>query len=697
MKKPTVFKASEGTRFPLGSQAYEDGVNFSIFSRSAISAELHLFEDAASPHPFQVIKLDPELHRTHVFWHVFVEQLPPGICYTWRMDGPTDTEHSGGRFNPQQDLLDPWAKAVTDLGWNRKAALAGKNQAGLRAMVVETPQQQHTTAPRQPRYRSQEIIVYEVHVGGFTRHPSSQVAKELRGTFAGVIEKIPYLKSLGITHVELLPVMAFDPQHAPDSVLERGLENYWGYSTHSFYSPHPHYCATPEKGTHLAEFKAMVDALHDAGLEIILDVVLNHTAEGGVDDPIINFKGIANDVFYHLDPNDRSIYRDYTGCGNTVNCNHPIVSAYFVHCLEFWVDQMGVDGFRFDLASAMARGENGEPMASPPILWSIELSPSLMSKWLIAEAWDAAGLYQVGNFPGYRWAEWNGRYRDVMRRFIRGDGGILTEVATRLCGSSDYYQREGHHPFNSINFISCHDGFTLWDQVSYNNKHNLPNGENDRDGHNDNLSWNCGVEGETDDKAIIHLRKQQARNFMAILLLSQGVPMILAGDEVHRTQNGNNNAWCQDNETSWFDWSLTQKNADMLRFTREMIQLRKRHPSLQRRQFLKGEPEAGNNLPDIEWQGIENEPPWDDPTAHFLRFTLAGRSEDEPHLHVIMNMGTETQTVRVPNLEQGLWHLAVDTSQPPPKDIYPPGEQPAVGDTYKVMSRSVVVLELWRN
>ena len=680
-----------GSRYPLGSTVSAGGVNFSIVGRAATAVELRLYETHDSPEPFQIIQLDPEVNRTYIFWHLFVEELPTGVCYTWRMDGPSDTASSGLRFDPAQDLLDPWARAVTDAGWDRMAAERGGPAQSMRAMVLETPPE---PLPNERRHVTQEAVIYELHVGGFSRHPSSGVSADRRGTFSGVIDKIPYLKSLGITHVELLPVMAFDPQHAPPGPREMGLENYWGYSTHSFFSPHPHYCQTPEKGSHLVEFREMVDALHEAGIDVILDVVFNHTAEAGADGPTINFKGIANDAFYHLDKSDRSLYRDYTGCGNTVNCNHPLVTSFLVNCLEFWAREMGVDGFRFDLASVLSRGEDGEPLDSPPALWAIELSPELLSKRLIAEAWDAAGLYQVGNFPGYRWAEWNGRYRDVIRRFLRGDPGLLGEVAMRICGSSDYYQHQGRHPFNGINFITCHDGFTLRDLVSYNHKHNLPNGEADRDGHNDNLSWNCGVEGDSDDPEIISLRHRQMRNAMAILLMSQGIPMLLAGDEVMRGQQGNNNAWCQNNEMGWFDWDLTERNADMLRFTREMIQLRKRHPSLQRRRFLKGSPTGESKLPDIRWHGAAlNQVEWDDPVASLLGFTLAGRTPEEPHLHVMMNMSEAAHRVKLPRIRGVSWRLALDTSLAAPDDIHPPGSQPTVKGSYTVNPRSVFVVE----
>ncbi len=692
-----VFNIQPGSRRPLGATVYREGVNFSLASKDATNVELLLYEAVDSLEPFQIIELDPDIHRTFIFWHVFIDQLGPGVLYTWRVQGPSDTQASGRRYNGSIELLDPWARGVIDNLWNRSSANRTLGNS-MRAMVVnplDTPLRKDGRV-RTKSYRSQDAIIYEMHVGGFTLHPSSGVDERKRGTFAGVIEKIPYLKELGITHVELLPVMAFDRQDVPPSVADRSLYNYWGYSTHSFLSPHPHYCQTPEQGTHLEEFREMVDALHDADIEVILDVVFNHTAEGGEAGPTINFKGLSNDTFYHLDPSDRRLYRDYTGCGNTVNCNHPFVSHFLVSCLEFWVVEMGVNGFRFDLASVLARDVNGEPMPTPPVIWAIELSQALSASRLIAEAWDATGLYQVGRFPGYRWSEWNGRYRDVIRRFVRGDPGVLSEAATRIAGSSDYYQKQDRHPFNSVNFITCHDGFTLMDLVSYNRKHNLPNGESNIDGHNDNLSWNCGIEGDTDDPVVLKLRAQQARNFMAVLLLSQGLPMVLSGDEVLRSQHGNNNAWCQDNETGWFDWSLVEKNRDMLEFTKAMIALRKRHSSLRRRLFLKGDENTpGDELPDIRWAGDSQEQsPWDSPLSRLLCFTLASQHPDEYHLHVVINMSEASKQLELPHIANYRWYLAVDTAAPDGRWHYPPEQQKAVdGSDCLVRPRSVLVFE----
>jgi isoamylase len=510
-----------------------------------------------------------------------------------------------------------------------------------------------------------------------------------------LIEKIPYLQSLGITHVELMPIMAFDEQDVPASTAALGLKNYWGYSTHSFFSPHPGYCVTPEQGTHLREFRDLVKALHKAKIAVIMDVVFNHTAESGVDGPIINFRGIGDTIFYHHDKFDKSIFRDYTGCGNTINANHPLVTRFIINCLEYWVKEMHIDGFRFDLASALSRGEDGEVLPDPPVLWGIELSRRLAKTKLIAEAWDAAGLYQVGSFPGYRWAEWNGIYRDSIRCFLRGDKGIIRDVATRLCGSSDLYEHQGRLPISSINFITCHDGFSLIDLFSYQQKHNEANGEGNRDGCNHSYSFNCSYEGNTNDVGIIRLRRQLAKNAFAMLLLSQGVPMLLSGDEMLHTQHGNNNSYCQDNTTSWINWELAERNADMVRFVRLMVALRKRHNSIMRRRFLTGKLLEERGINDITWHGRQlNTPLWGDPNAQLLVFTLAGCDDTEADLHIMLNMSVQAETVAIPTIHGRVWRLAVDTTLVSPKDIVPPEQQICYRkDTYTVAPQSVVVLE----
>ncbi|ALL70560.1 Glycogen debranching enzyme (plasmid) [Paraburkholderia caribensis MBA4] len=662
-------------------------MNFCVFCRNAVSVELLLYAAPDSPLPFQTIALKPEHNRTFFYWHVFVEGLRAGVYYTWRVNRSV-SHHA---HDARRELLDPFARAVSDLLWNRRIAIEAphdvESQHVPRAIVVD-----RVAACDSPGAQSLDgAVIYELHVGGMTRHPSSGVQHP--GTFSGLIEKIPYLCDLGVTHVELLPVMAFDEQDVPPTVAALGLSNYWGYSTHSFYSPHPRYCVDPARAPD--EFRALTDAMHAAGIRVLLDVVFNHTAEAGEAGPVINFKGLANDIFYQRDPHDEGRYLDYTGCGNTVNCNHPLVTAYIVHCLEYWVEELGVDGFRFDLASVFARDRHGALMIDPPLPWAIESSRVLSRVPLIAEAWDAGGLYHVGAFPGMAWAEWNGRYRDVIRRFVRGDVGLIGEVATCVAGSADLYEDDGRLPANSVNFVTCHDGFTLHDLVSYNGKHNEANGDDNRDGGNDNLSWNCGAEGDTDDAGILQLRGRQARNLMAVLFLSQGVPMLLAGDEVLRSQRGNNNGYCQDNALSWFDWGSVPRASAMLRFVRELIALRRRHPSLRRRRFLTGQPAHGHSIADVSWHGDQLcAPGWQDPCARLLAFTFGGEAEGEAPLHVILNMDDSMHRVALPALDGRDWHRIVDTARNSPADIVAsPHEGPTEADDCQVQARSVVVLE----
>lgn len=671
MKAATApFRTRTGNRLPGGASWSQKGTNFSVYSQDAKNMELRLYETEVRTEPFQVIALDPNSQRTFFAWHVFVEQLPVGTYYTWRV------QRQDGSW---WEVLDPWALAVSDKNWHRPSSSV------LRGIVSDS---HFDWSDNTFTAKSLDgAVIYEVHVGGYTRHPSA--GTQHPGTFAGLVEKIPYLKKLGITHVELLPVMAFDTQDVPEGVAALGLSNYWGYSPYGFYAPHPNYCATHSP---IREFQELVEALHAADMGIILDVVFNHTCEGGANGPTIHFKALADQVFYHRDGQH---YRDYTGCGNTINCNHPLITHFLVYCLEYWVRTMRVDGFRFDLASVFSRGEDGSVLRNPPLPWSIELSNTLAQTPMIAEAWDAAGLYQVGSFPGSRWSEWNGRYRDVIRRFVRGDRGLVGEVATCLAGSSDLYADEHRLPTSSINFITCHDGFTLWDLVSYNQKHNEANGESNRDGNDQNLSWNCGAEGDTPDLEVLALRRRQARNFMAILFLSQGVPMFLAGDEFFRTQGGNNNAYCQNNEMSWLDWNLAETNREMVRFVRELIAFRRRHPCLARSRFLTGQPTASRGLPDIAWHGLRlNEPLWGDWSAQVLAFTIAGITDSEEDLHIVLNMSDQFIDVPLPDIPHRHWHLAVDTATTSPEDIIEHSHQRAVnGNNPRVHARSVVVFE----
>jgi len=664
-----------------------------VFSQFATSVELLLFEHHTDVVPYQTIRLDPETHRTFYVWHAYVVGLKAGAHYAFRVDGPHDLHNRGYRFNPNKVLIDPYGRGTTDTLWNRgDACHSGDNLAtSMRSVVVDLSG--YNWEGDQPINRSMnDTVIYEMHVGGFTRSPTSGV--ENPGKFLGVIEKIPYLKELGITAVELLPVFEFDQQEVDRVSPEDGsqLTNYWGYSPISFFNPHEEYCVSPSEGTHVNEFRDMVKALHKEGIEVILDVVFNHTGEGNHMGPTISFKGLGNPTYYHLEPWDRQYYKNYSGCGNTLNCNHPVMEKFIVECLQFWVAEMHVDGFRFDIASILSRGPDGSPMENPPVLWQIELDDDISQTKIIAEAWDAAGLYQVGAFPGFRWAEWNGKYRDDIRRFVKGDFNMIRDVASRLGGSADMYQANAELPINSVNFITAHDGFPLNDLVSYNEKHNFANGEDNNDGANDNQSWNCGVEGETDDPAIEQLRNQQVKNFIAIVMLSQGVPMLLMGDETRQTQYGNNNVYCQDNHIGWYEWDRAERHQDVFRFTSRMIKLWKENPILRREQFFSGEIER-NGMPDVAWHGaLLNSPGWNDPYCRVLAFTLSGRGEFRD-LHVIMNMDFVDVDFEIPPVQRKKWYLTADTSRPGPDDFLDEADEVVVsGPTYRVAAHSIVIL-----
>ncbi len=683
-----------GRAQPLGATVDPNGagVNFSVFSEYADMVQLLLFPDHDAPLPEHVITLNEEENKSFHFWHVHVSGIGPGQVYAYRMDGPKDTSRSGCRFNPNKVLIDPYALGNVNSLWDRGKAVGPEDNvtSSMRSIVLD-PDQYDWEDDELPDIPLSESVIYEMHVRGFTKSPSSAVANP--GTFRGVIEKIPYLKSLGVTAVELLPIFDFDESQilrkAPDGTP---LRNYWGYDPYGHFAPQSSYCVEPEEGAHLTEFRDMVKALHKAGIEVILDVVYNHTSEGNHNGPTMSFRGQANEAYYHLVPHDRQYYMDYSGCGNTINANHPLVTKYIIESLEYWVTECHVDGFRFDLGSVLSRGPDGAPMSAPPVLWNIELSRVLSETKVIAEAWDAGGLYQVGRFPGKRWAEWNGPYRDDIRRFLRGEPGLIASVATRIAGSEDLFGPQEEKPSNSINFITCHDGFTLNDLVSYNSKHNEANGEQNRDGSDDNGSWNCGVEGPTDDPDIDALRCRQIKNAVVILMMSRGTPMLLAGDEFRRTQQGNNNAYCQDTEISWFDWSLADKNAEMVRFFSDMVAFRKRFSTLRHDDFYTGRP-TERGIPDVAWHGCRlGEPGWHDPLCRVLSFTLAGR-HDEPNLHVILNMYDLGLDFELPHIDGEHWAVAVDTGKASPADFMEPGSEiPVEGTTYHVHGRSTAVL-----
>jgi isoamylase len=674
------FSTEAGSAHPLGTTTSSDGVNFSLFSQDATEVVLLLFDDASAIEPAQVIRLDPFQNKTFHFWHVFVRGCGPGIYYAFRVDGPFDPS-VGQRFNPNKVLIGPYAKGISRQLWNRANAAGPEDNlaTSMRCAVVDLADYDWE-GDRPLKRPIHESIIYEVHVGGFTRSATAGVRHP--GTFAGLIEKIPHLQALGITAVELLPVFEFDDSNG----------NYWGYSTVGFFSPHSGYCVNPDAVSHVNEFRDLVKALHKAGIEVILDVVFNHTDEGNELGPTESFRGYDNRAFYVLDPSNPAVYANLSGTGNTFNANHPLPQKLIVDCLRHWVDEMHVDGFRFDEGSILARGEDGRPLVHPPVIWQIELEDALADTKLIAEAWDAAGLYQVGHFPGDRWAEWNGRYRDDVRRFVKGDSGMLSAIASRLGGSADIYEPRGQTPENSINFVTVHDGFTLYDLVSYNDKHNESNGEGNRDGINENLSWNCGSEGPTVDPAIAALRTRQVKNCLTILLLSRGVPMLLGGDEIQRTQGGNNNPYNQDNSTSWFDWTMDPLKRDVLRYTQRIVAFRKRHRSLTQPHFYSGA-RTGRGLADIAWHGTTlGSPGFDDPDGRALACTITGFKGDAD-LHVMMNMFWEPLDFDVPVDPQRVWYTAIDTFAPSPNDIANrPSDAPFIGPRCTVQGRSIVVL-----
>ncbi len=687
---PIKITVQRGDAHPLGPQVTTKGVNFSVFSQHADAVELLLFATPDDAEPFATVPM----HRTFHMWHAHVAGIKPGVGYAYRASGPDWNGH-GFRFNSNRVLIDPYARANDNKRWSRARAcdwVNGDNMAerdnldaSMRSIVVDT--NGFDWEGDQPLNRPMaDSVIYEMHVRGFTQHPSAGVKHP--GTFLGVVEKIPYLKSLGVTAIELLPVFEFDETDVLREHDGNQLRNYWGYSTMSFFAPHRAFATSPEARTRINEFRTMVKELHKAGIEIILDVVFNHTDEGQHQGPVFSFKGLDNSVYYHLVSGDRQYYMDYTGCGNTFNCNHPIGSKLISDSLRYWVEDMHVDGFRFDEGTILTRNMLGIPDSYAHVIWDIELSSTLAGTKLIAEAWDAGGDYEIGHFPGFRWAEWNGKFRDDVRAFIRGDEGRAAAVATRMLGSSDLYQWSRHSPANSINFVTCHDGFTLNDLVSYNEKHNEANGESNRDGIDDNLSWNCGAEGSTDDPAVEALRRQQIRNFTAIQMLSLGVPMITGGDEMRRTQQGNNNGYCQDSELSWHDWSLVDTNADMVAFFRDMIGFRMRNDCLRRSDWPDGVPNK-RGTPDVTWHGCQlNSPDWS-ANSRQIAYTLGGIGDD-PDLHVMVNMFWGPASFELP--PGRAWRRAIDTSLEPGA-ISPPGAEPAIdGDAYLLSARSVVVL-----
>jgi glycogen operon protein len=674
-----------GRSAPLGASVCDGGVNFSLFSRTARGVELLFFDRDDDDEPSRVVSINPVSNRTYHYWHCFVPGVKAGQIYGYRVQGPSEPAR-GLRFDSAKVLLDPYGRGVVvPKNYGREAARkeADNTRTAMKSLVID-PSKYDWEGDRPLQRPSARTIIYEMHVRGFTRNPNSGVGEKARGTYAGLIEKIPYLQQLGITAVELLPVFQFDAQDCPP-----GKVNYWGYAPISFFAPHQAYSSRQDPLGPADEFRDMVKALHRAGIEVILDVVYNHTAEGEQTGPTLCFRGIDNPTYYILEDGER--YANYSGCGNTLNANHPVVRRMIVDSLRYWVQEMHVDGFRFDLASILSRDSNGQPMPNPPVLWDIESDPVLAGTKLLAEAWDAAGLYQVGSFVGDAWKEWNGRFRDDVRNFFRGEPGALRRVADRLLGSPEIFGREHREAEQSINFVTCHDGFTLNDLVSYNCKHNEANAEQNRDGANDNCSWNCGVEGPTDDPAVERLRNRQVKNFLTVTMLSLGVPMILMGDEVRHTQRGNNNAYCQDNEISWFDWSLVTKYADVLRFVtllnaqRVMRDVEHEQQRVTLTQFIDAAQKA--------WHGVKlNQPDWGD-QSHAIAFGGELRQE-MLRFHLILNAYWEPLEFELPmSHDRNEWRRWIDTALDSPEDIVPWDTAPAVpGHSYRANPRSVVVL-----
>lgn len=702
-----------GRPYPLGAMWDGEGVNFALFSENATGLELCLFDSPDSDKESCRIRIE---ERTDQVWHAYLPEIRPGQMYGYRVHGPYEPE-AGHRFNPSKLLIDPYSKALTGTVKRSEAMFAypiGDPEADLvrddRDNAASVPKsvviEQAFTWSEDQLLRTpwDKTIIYEVHVKGFTmRHPD--VPGDLRGTYAGLATPvaIEYLQRLGVTAVELLPVHHF----VSDKMLtDRGLSNYWGYNTINFFAPDIRYAASKDRGRHVNEFKTMVKILHSAGIEVILDVVYNHTGEGNHLGPTLSFRGIDNAVYYRLMPDNRRYYTDYTGCGNTLNVTHPRTLQLIMDSLRYWVLEMHVDGFRFDLASTLARVLHEVDRLSA-FFDIMHQDPVLSQVKLIAEPWDLGeGGYQVGNFP-VGWAEWNGKYRDTIRRYWKGEGGQVAELANRLSGSSDLYEMSGRRPYASINFVVAHDGFTLHDLVSYNQKHNEANGEDNRDGSDDNLNWNCGVEGPTDNPAIVELRERQKRNMLTTLLLSQGVPMICGGDEMGRTQRGNNNAYCQDNELSWFDWKLDRSAQAFRAFTQQLIALRQAHPVFRRRRFFHGRHIRGAEVKDLSWfrpDGKEmTDEDWNKGYVRCLGLRLSGDALEETDSKgrsllddtflLLLNAHHEPLPFTLPAHKRGVrWQPVLDTAATKYRK-----KRVALlkgGECYDLETRSLVLLRL---
>jgi isoamylase len=688
-----------GTPLPIGGPHQQgDGVCFVLFSRHATGVRLEFYQHPDDSSPTRIIHFDQVRHRTGDIWHLWVRGIAAGQLYGYRVEGPYQPEE-GHRFNPHKLLLDPYARAIAGVkDWDFLAArgydpssrqtdlsISTVDNAGTtpKSIVTSDDFDWGTDAP--PKHSASDTVIYETHIRGFTIHPSSGATHP--GTFAALIEKIPYLQDLGVTAIELMPVFEFNENESQrlNPITGQKLKNYWGYNPVALFAPKQSYSFDGSHWRQAVEFREMVKAFHRAGIEVFLDIVLNHTAEGDELGPTICLRGIENSIFYMLQDNCR-YYKDFTGVGNTLNANHPVVRELVTSVLRYWVMHMHVDGFRFDLASVLGRDEHGNILRDAPLLEDVAEDPILRDVKIIAEAWDAGGAYQVGNFSTKRWTEWNGRFRDDVRRFWIGDEGMSGSFASRICGSSDLYQKSGKGPSSSLNFVTCHDGFTLNDLVSYKQKDNIENGELNRDGTDANYSDNCGVEGPSEDPAVDGMRIRLIKNFLVTLFISRGVPMLLGGDEFRRTQRGNNNAYCQDNEVSWFDWSLLEKHKEIHRFTRAMIAFRRAHPVLRKERFYTDE--------DIRWFAPDGTTPhWADPWRKSFACLILG--ESEPDLFLLFNAGTSAVDFYLPVLPTGNnWRIAVDTSRAAPDDFFDPGKEPPVQgqNGFRLEPRSSAIL-----
>lgn len=710
MKTFTVLK---GKPLSQGAVITSNGVNFSIFSKDATRVALCFFENANDGAPCATVEFDPVQNKTGDIWHALIPEARAGTLYLYRIDGPYNPE-KGLRFDFGRYLLDPFAKCFSE-GSVYKSFAASPTRDIDTIFIKDRKIQSAELFPKCVVIDDDEFdwegdrplgipleksIIYETHLKGFTASPTSSV--KAAGTYKGFTEKIPYLKSLGITAVEFLPIQEFDENENSNTNPKNGacLANYWGYSTIGFFAPKTTYSSARAPGEPVREFKQMVKDLHAAGIEVILDVVYNHTSEGNERGYTFEFKGIQNNQYYTL-PGDKKYYMNFSGCGNTFNCNQPNVMLFVLQSLRYWVQEMHVDGFRFDLASILCRGQNGELLSFPPLTNLISVDPILSKTKIIAEPWDAGGGYHMGFFPGGRWSEWNDRFRDDIRRFIRGDGNTSTGAATRLAGSSDIFFHNGKRPFNSINYITCHDGFTLNDLVSYNQKHNEENGEENRDGSDGNNSYNHGFEGECTNVKIEALRSRQIKNFLTALLTAVGTPMILGGDEFRRTQRGNNNAYCQDNELAWFDWTFAQKNKSLVDFTSRLIEFRKAHPCLSRTEFFGESESEKRNGVEVIWYDYDGRMPDWSKLSRFLAYEIYGsrfqKSDGgfDSDLYFAINTDAHDMNLILPSLADGkVWARVLDTSFPEGEEILEAGKEEILGsqNRYVIPAKSYVIL-----